>query len=242
MTCDLSFEVISALRLKMQQILNEPVNVSIGVDGCYELEIDFESKKSLFQLTFSERTVSQWPLEVKMFCRWRVHNNKNSGSVEFDENIYLCEDIKFDKYLKKPDFLETVFNPLIDYLNYYPAFMKLGKKLKPRADKIFGADTQYIYKCSIDNVEVPYQAEPMYRHTLTYKLNYDRGIKLILFHNPLELFGIKYTWSCGGQGEKFEDKYIGEGGYLHNIEELEEKLKEKSFLEDICKPVETLKY
>lgn len=242
MTCDLSFEVISALRLKMQEILDEPVKTTIGGGLSEELEIDFESKKSLFQLIFSARTVSQWPEEVKMYCRWRVHNNKNAGSIEFDENICLCEDTKFDNYMKKSEFLETVFNPLIDYLNYSPAFMELGKKLKPRADKILSANTQYIYKCSIDNVEVPYQDEPMYRHTLIYRVDYNRGIQLTLCHNPKEMFGIKYIWSCGGTYDKFEDKYVGEGGYLHNIEELKEKLKEKSFLKDICKPIETLEY
>ena len=116
----LPLDSIIAMKLKMQELLMEPVNIKVVVPCEDELMILFEAKKYFettcknFQLVFNNKVNLSVLATYDITFNWNISNKEG---YEYVEPEYLCSCNELEDWSKESSFYDRIFEPVKNYIN-----------------------------------------------------------------------------------------------------------------------------
>ena len=116
----LPLDSIITMKLKMQELLMEPVDVKVVVPCEDELMILFEAKKYFettcknFQLVFNNKVNLSVLATYDITFNWNISNKEG---YEYIEPEYLCSCEELEDWSKESSFYDRIFEPVKNYIN-----------------------------------------------------------------------------------------------------------------------------
>lgn len=105
----LPLDCIITMKLKMQEILKEPVDAKVVVPADDELMLRISVKDKIIDLVFDVETVF-YPV-AKFNVRFRWHTVKN-GRAEGEDYQTICSCEEFEDWSKESSFYDRIFEPI----------------------------------------------------------------------------------------------------------------------------------
>lgn len=111
----LPLDSIISMKLKMQELLMEPVDVNVVIAPAEEIRLVFEAKDKIVQFVFSVENISYPTPEFNVRFNWGVFEGISSKYGKEFETICSCEEL--EDWSKESSFYDRIFEPIKNYIN-----------------------------------------------------------------------------------------------------------------------------
>lgn len=105
----LPLDSIITMRLKMQELLMEPVSVKV-LKSYADITIKFETKDRTYYLMFFNFQFHEYDIKFQ----WRINK---SGDWEYGTKELLCSYKELEDWSKESSFYDRIFEPIKNYIN-----------------------------------------------------------------------------------------------------------------------------